>query len=926
MTWGYPGYIWLGVGLALLVLGGSVWAWFHRERVLGLFVSRERVSELSALMPTWEYWLRTGLICAAVVGVGLALAAPRWGYVLEKSRANSLDVLIAVDTSRSMLAEDLRPNRMKRTRLSVLELLELGAGDRFGLIPFAGSAFLQCPLTVDQEALRQHVNLVNVDLIPQGGTKIGEAIGEAMKAFAKHEQESHKVLVLFSDGEDHDDEAVEKAREAAESGMRIFTIGTGTPEGDLIPTVTCGSCKAPNVPGRNRCHDCEAYLSADKEFMRDDEGQIVRSRLNEEMLEEIAEITGGFYMRLQGPRTMEILHKNGLAPLPKSENNNAMVRRQIERFQYPLAAAILLLLIELLWPAGRRRAKATVAMAALLLLALPFGAQAASQKHAHSNYKAGEFALALVEYEELLKENPGDPKLHYNAGSAAYQAGKHPEADKHFRAALRTRDLKLQQRAFYNLGSNHFRQGQQLTRPEDQIPVWEDAAMNYEAAVQLNDRDTAAQRNLAFVRAQITQAKRKLEQLTDEVPLDGVTRFKNQQEKKIALRVFPPKRELIPERPYWRMFALDEYAHGVAKVSDSLRQKASASTGALRSGHGGRAPVEAERPGEWKFRFEPLFSEFLPFSGPFAKAEVEAGDWHYNAEVFHGRLPEIPSKAVNYLVTDPTGNERLAPSALDEPLLPKHKNKFSAPDETLYPHTTRALTLHDAEKKTLREVVAKISEEEDLPVEDFTKRTIAWLHQNHKYTRQTRIPENDREDPVLRWMLSKEDGHCEYFAYSYVLLARAAGHPARIVCGFAGGKWENKTQSWVNEITDAHAWAEVFDGTHWVRVEATPPEENQGEGEGQQNQENQPNENPGEGQNDPQNPNGQGDPQNQDPQQGDQQNEDRDEGELSPELLETLRQAERLLDAMKTDEKPLGAIESQRGKRGLFQRRPKKDW
>jgi hypothetical protein len=175
-------------------------------------------------------------------------------------------------------------------------------------------------------------------------------------------------------------------------------------------------------------------------------------------------------------------------------------------------------------------------------------------------------------------------------------------------------------------------------------------------------------------------------------------------------------------------------------------------------------------------------------------------------------------------------------------------------------------------------------------------------------------------------MLSKEDGHCEYFAYSYVLLARAAGHPARIVCGFAGGKWENKTQSWVNEITDAHAWAEVFDGTHWVRVEATPPEENQGEGEGQQNQENQPNENPGEGQNDPKNPDGQGDQQNQKPQQGDQQNEDRDEGELSPELLETLRQAQRLLDAMKTDEKPLSAIEDQRGKRGLFQRRPKKDW
>jgi Ca-activated chloride channel family protein len=927
MNWGYPGYIWLGVLLALLVLGGSVWAWFHRERVLGLFVSRERVSELSALMPTWEYWLRAGLIGGAVVLIGLALAAPRWGFVLEKSRVNSLDVLVAVDTSRSMLAEDLRPNRMKRTRLAIHELLELGAGDRFGLIPFAGSAFLQCPLTVDQEALRQHVNLVNVDLIPQGGTKIGEAIGEAMKAFAKHEQESHKVLVLFSDGEDHDDDAVNKAREAAESGMRIFTIGTGTPAGDLIPTVTCRNCEAPNVPGKNRCHECEAYLSGDKEFMRDAEGRIVRSRLNEEMLQEIAEITGGFYLRLQGPRTMEILHKNGLAPLPKSENNNAMVRRQIERFQWPLAGAILLLLAELLWPAGRRRAKTStaVALTALLLLALPSGTQAASQKHAHQSYQGGEFALALVEFEELLKENPGDPRLNFNAGTAAYQAGKHAEADKHLRAALHTRDLTLQQRAFYNLGNNHFRQGQQLTRPEDQIPVWEDAATSYEAAVQLNGSDTAARRNLAFVRAQITKAKHQLEQLTDEVPLDGVTRFKNQQEKKIMLRVFPPKREMIPERPYWRMFALDEYAHGVAKVSDSLRQRASASTGALSSGHGGRAPVEAEQTGEWRFRFEPLFSEFLPFSGPFEKAEVEAGDWHYNAEVFHGRLPEMPSKAVHYLVTDPTGNARLAPSALDEPLMPEHKDSFSAPDETMYPHTTLTLALRDAEKKKLREVVALISEEKDLPVEDFTKRVIAFLHQNHKYTRQTRIPEDDREDPVLRWMLSKEEGHCEYFAYSYVLLARAAGHPARIVCGFAGGKWENKTQCWVNLQTDAHAWAEVFDGTHWVRVEATPPEDGQREGEGQQNQENQPNENPGEGQKNPNDPNGQGEPQQ--PQQDDQQpNEDRDEGELPPELLETLRQAERLLDAMKTDEKPLSAIEDQRGKRGLFQRRPKKNW
>jgi len=924
MTWGEPAFIYVGILLAVLVFGAGVLAWFRRTKVLGLFVSAERVDDLTAGMPGWEYWLRTSLIAGAVVLAGAALAGPRWGVVMQKSNANSLDVLMAVDTSRSMMAEDLAPNRMTRTRLAIQELLELGEGDRFGLIPFAGSAFLQCPLTVDQEALRQHVNLVNVDVIPEGGTKIGEAIGEAMKAFAKHQQESHKVLVLFSDGEDHDDEAVEKAREAAGQGMKIFTIGTGTTGGELIPVVNCKSCDAPNVPGKTRCHECDAYLPRNHEFMRDEDGKIVRSKLNESMLEEIAEVTGGFYLPLGGARTMQTLHKNGLAPLPKSGNNTTMVPRQIERFQWPLAGAIALLLMELLWPAGRRRPVGAVAALLAGLLLLPMEGLAASQSHAAKNYRDGEFALALVEYEELLKASPGDPKLHYNAGASAYRAGKHGEAAKHFKAALRTRDLTLQQRAFYNLGNNHFRQGQPMPRPEDQIGEWEQSAKMFEAALQLNRRDADARRNLKFVREQIRLAKAKLEQLSDEVPLDGVTRFKNQEEKKIGLRVFPPQREMIGERPYWRMFAYDEYAQGVAAVSDSLLKLARSANGPLASDYGGQAPVENAKPGVWRFRFEPLFSKFLPFNGPFAKAEVTSGAWHYNAEVFHGRLPDVPSKAVNYLLTDPAGNERLAGTAHDQPLKARLRGEFILHDPKTYPHTTLHVELKPAEKAKLAEVVQTLTEEKDLPVEDFTKRTIAWLHQNHQYTRQTRIPEDDQADPVLRWMLSKEKGHCEYFAYSYVLLARAAGHPARIVCGFAGGKWDNKTQSWVNEITDAHAWAEVFDGTHWVRVEATPPEDGNGEGENQQQQ--QPNQNQGQG--NPNDPNQQNDPQNPNQQQGDQPppDEDRDEGELPKELLETLRQAERLLDALKGDEKPLSAIEDKKGRRGLFKRRPKKNW
>ena len=924
MNWGYPSYIYLAILLALMVLGGSVAAWFQRERVLALFVSKERIKDLTAHMPTWEYWARSTLVIGAVVLGCLALASPRWGYVLEKSNATSLDILVAVDTSRSMLAEDLAPNRMKRTQLAIQELLELGQGDRFGLIPFAGSSFLQCPLTVDQEALRQHVNLVNVDLIPEGGTNLGEAIKTAVESFGKHEEDSHKVLVLFSDGEDHDPNALAVAEDAASKGMRIFTIGAGTPEGELIPVNYCPSCESANTPTRNRCRICNTYLSPRQQFMKDEEGKTVRSQLNEPMLEDIAEATGGFYLQLSGARTMEVLYKNGLAPLPKSENNSTMVRRQKERYQWPLAGAIGLLLLELFWPRGRRTRPGNVAATLALFLLFVFPSQGATLKQAQGNYQQGEYALAQQDYEELLRLDPGDPKLHYNAGTAAYQAGKHNEAAKHFRSSLRTSDLNLQHRAFYNLGNTHYRLGAQMQRPEDQIPAWEEASGHFEAASELNPQDGSAKRNLKFVRNKIEEAKRKLEQLSDEVPLDGVTRFKNQEDKKFALRIFPPKRELIPERPYWRMFALDQYVHGVAKVSDSLRAQSKTVTNPPTE-YGGRKPVEEIRPGQWRFRFEPLFSEFLPLSGPFANARVEENSWKYNPVVLQAKLKSVPTHAVNYTVSDPTDTGRLAASTMDGPLRPEYENDFTVEREEIYPFTTLALNLKTTEISQLLSALGTFTEDNQLPLDEFNEKCIQWLHKRHKYTRQTRIPEDKQNDPVIRWMISEEPGHCEYFAYSYVLLARAAGFPARVVCGFAGGEWDDKTQSWTNVQTDAHAWSEVFNGKEWLRIDPTPPEDGQGEGEDpQQNQNN------GESQNPNQN-NGEGNsenPQNQDGKEpGDQQaNEDRDEGEVPEELLETMRQAQQLLDALKTDEKPLGAIEDKGRRFGQRKRKNKKDW
>lgn len=925
MTWTDPDRLWLLLLLAPL-LGVFAYAWVRRRKMLGLFVSPHRVEELAGSLSNKAQWLRAAGLLAAMGCLIAALSGPRWGFREFESRATSLDVVIAIDTSRSMLANDLAPSRMVRAKLAALDLLKLGEGDRFALVPFAGVAFLQCPLTVDHEALRQHVDLVQVDVIPHGGTSIAAAINTALEMFGEEEMDRHKVLVILTDGEEHEPDAVKAAELAGAQGMKIFTVGMGTPEGELVPVLTCPSCDEPNVPNRSRCRECGAYLtdwSTTREYLKDD-GRLIRSKLNEPMLQELATETGGFYLRHTGTDSMDWLYKNGLAPLPKSEHNPTTVRRQKEQFQWFLGAGVLLLLAELLWPKGRRSASKTNAATAVMLALclLPLNAIAAdkpSLKKARGEYADGNFVEAQAEYEKLLTLRPGDPPLLFNAGAAAFQAEKYPDAERHFRSALRTPDLTLQQRVFYNLGNTHFRLGEVQQKPKDKIQVWEESARHYEAAVGLISGDKAAQRNLTFVRRMISEEKQRMEQLTDELPLDGINRFKQKDE--IALRVYPPSQDAVPEDAYWRMFALDDYKDGVATVSDSLRKLSTRRMGPWKSAHGGRAPAGQILPGEWRFKFEPLFSEFLPIPGPFATGEAKVKLWHYNKEALHGRLPEVPSKAVEYQVTDPAECSILAPGPADDALSTAARNNPAGVSRNEYPYSTMQLRLKQSETQQLYQAVERLADNEPIDFETFNERVIEFLHKNHKYTRETRIPKDGGgEDPVVRWLFSREDGHCEYFAYSHVLLARAAGFPARIACGFHGGKWDEKEKCWVSKQSEAHAWAEIFDGTHWIRVDPTPPEEGEGEGEGG---EGEPQENPeGGGEGEPNESPGEGDPK-EEPGEGGRPEEQK-ESEVPFEIQETLRQIKEMLEAMKGDEKPLGAGEL--GRMPRPPRRIRKNW
>jgi len=335
MRFEHPNLLWL-----LLVIPPALAAFFWwservKKKLLTQFVESRLLAQLTTgLSPQRRKWKYILLIAAAALLV-IAIARPQRGFDLEEVQQNGLDIVVAVDTSKSMLATDIAPNRLARAKLAALELMQTAKADRLGLVAFAGDAFLECPLTIDDTAFQQSVQALDVNTIPQGGTAIAAAINTALGTFK--EKSNHRALVLFTDGEDNDEGALEAAQNAAKEGLKIFTIGIGSADGTLVTI---------------------ADANGNSDYIRDEKGQVVKSHLNEQLLQQIASASGGFYLPLRGADTINTLYERGLAPLPKSESKEKIVRRYHEQFQWPLAAAMLLLIAEFLLPERKPRQKA----------------------------------------------------------------------------------------------------------------------------------------------------------------------------------------------------------------------------------------------------------------------------------------------------------------------------------------------------------------------------------------------------------------------------------------------------------------------------------------------------------------------------------------------------------------------------------------
>ncbi len=491
LTFGSPWWLW-GL-LALPALAALfVWAEAEARRRLARLIQTPRLrGQLAGAASAGRRRARFGLLLAGLGALMLAAAAPRLGYETRDAHRRGLDVIVIADVSKSMLARDLPPSRLVREKLAVQDITMQLQGDRLGLVAFAGNAFLQAPLTLDYDAVLGAASELDTDLIPRGGTNLGGAIDLALEAFGKAAG-GNRAIILLSDGEPTDDteqgKGLAAAARAAEAGVCIYTVGFGTPEGALIPTGDQG------------------------QYVRDQDGKIVRSSLDEPGLTALAKAAHGFYVRFTGDASIKTVITQGLSRLKTAEIDVRQARRPIERYQWPLGAAMLCISLAMLLgerprsrtavlPSARRAPVPAAAAVGLVMLGawLAASPQGSAQEagpvpppgDAQELFRAGNYDEAYRAFQELAKKNPKQESLPFNAGTSAYLGKRYDEALEAFNKTLASEDPGLQAKTNYNFANSLFRRGEAQQDRDKKINDWRNAVEHYKSTLDTLKRSGA---------------------------------------------------------------------------------------------------------------------------------------------------------------------------------------------------------------------------------------------------------------------------------------------------------------------------------------------------------------------------------------------------------------------------------------------------
>jgi len=436
--------VWLFCLLPLLALL-MFWGKNRRTKFLTAFIHPVRWHKLiPGLGQGWRFW-KTVLFFGGLALVILALMRPQFGTKFEVVKRQGLDILIAVDTSLSMLAEDIKPNRLDHAKREILTLLDHLSGNRIGLISFSGNAFVYSPFTTDYSALKLFVNDIAVGMISRQGTSIESVFLTALKTFETSPSGS-KILLLYTDGESFDNSIKATLKKLTRRGITIITIGVGTTDGEPIPI-------------KNAQNEIIQYK-------KDKNQAIVLSKLNQSLLTQIASETKGHYFASSSDHLATAAVYKALSQKEKQEIEAQLSHHSINRYHLFLAAALIFLLIELIIP-ERPQTKNKIHLLLILTITLNLISSPvyAAWNKAHSLNEKGITALksknpenAIAYFGRGLSEKPNSGKLFYNLGNAFYRSGAFDKAIQAYSQAEVRLNKDLRPAAYFNLGNAYLKQ------------------------------------------------------------------------------------------------------------------------------------------------------------------------------------------------------------------------------------------------------------------------------------------------------------------------------------------------------------------------------------------------------------------------------------------------------------------------------------
>jgi Ca-activated chloride channel homolog len=475
----------------------------RRQRAMERFAQHTLLKRLTPEDHKGRRFLKALMLLFALGALIFALAGPRWGSRYQEVSRKGVDIMMLVDVSRSMMVEDVKPNRLERATREIIDFLKIVEGDRVGLTVFAGTAFVQCPLTLDYAAIEMFLNVLQPGIIPVPGTDLGAAIETGLTAF-DDKAETDKVMLLITDGEDNEQRGLTAARKAMSKDTKIFVFGMGDPSGGPIP--------AGDQQGG---------------FKKDKSGNLVLSKLNEKTLQDIALQTGGGYVRSRaGDLDLDILYFDGIKQKTEAQTlKSGKIKVYEEHFNlFVLVAFLLLIFEELLNPKRSNhdpeKKSYPVMVLMLVLIAGCYPRPVLAAETPDELYRQGRYEEAKEAYTRDDMDHPKDTRFRYNRGCAAFQNGQYEEAAAAFSSVMkRTDDAEMRFKAAFNLGNTAFKQGD-----------FASAAMYYKQSLAHQSSSEDARYNLELSLRSLEKEKQKEKQEPSDTPSsDNQNQDKDQQ-------------------------------------------------------------------------------------------------------------------------------------------------------------------------------------------------------------------------------------------------------------------------------------------------------------------------------------------------------------------------------------------------------------